>query len=90
MTLKYESIGKLLINKIKAYLALFILLPYIEPLRSSRNTYYPFAEFISTSNILPYKNALYASFMLSGQNLGMKESIAVELLSLLPKTQLGR
>lgn len=34
-------------------------------------------------------DALYASLILKEQNLGINDSIAVELLSLLPKTQLG-
>lgn len=42
ITLKYVSSGKLLMKRIRAYLAFYILAPPIDPLLSSRNMYSPF------------------------------------------------
>ena len=76
-------------KRIKAYFAFSILLPPIDPLLSNRKMYYPFAFSISVSTFFPATEALYASSMLRLQNLGMKESIAVDPASVLPKTELG-
>ena len=76
-------------KSIKASFAFSILFPPIEPLLSSRKIYYPFAFSMSVSTFLPATEALYASSMLRLQNLGMKESIAVDPASVLPKTELG-
>ena len=57
-TLKKESFGKLLINKTSASFAFYILLPPIDPLRSNKKMYSPFAESISPSRVLPSIDAL--------------------------------
>ena len=78
--------GKLLKNKIKADFAFVILDPPIEPLRSKKKIYSPFAALISVYNYFLANEAFIASSTFSSQNLGMKESITVELTSVLPRT----
>jgi len=61
----------------------------MEPLLSNKKMYYPLALSISVSKFFPATEALYASSMPKSQNLGIKDSIAVEPTSVLPKTELG-
>ncbi len=84
-TLKYVSSGKLCKNKVRAYLAFYILDPPIDALLSSKKMYSPFAADMSVSNYFFIIDACIASSRVSSQNLGMKLSMAVELTSVLPK-----
>ena len=75
---------------IKAVFALFILVPYIEPLLSSKKIYYPLAFYISMDSFeLLAIAALSASPRERWQNLGMKETITVVFESFLPTEKLG-
>ena len=78
-----------MINKIKVSFAFSILSPPMDPLRSRKNIYYPFALSTFISNFLPAIEALYASSTLRWQNFGTKESIAVDPESVFPRTKLG-
>ena len=76
-------------NKIRACFAFSILLPSIDPLRSSKKIYYPRALSISVSYGLPVTEALYASSSFKVQNLGINEIAAVELRSVRPRIYEG-
>lgn len=56
--LKKESFGKLLMNKTSDSFAFYILFPAIEPLRSSKKMYSPFADPMSPYRTLPSIDAL--------------------------------
>ena len=60
-TLKYVFYGKLWRKIINASLALYILVPLIDPLLSSKKTYSPLAALTSVSSSLPFIDALNAS-----------------------------
>lgn len=63
--------------------------PDIDPLRSSKKIYYPFTLSMSTYKALWANAAFYASFKFKEQNLGMKETITVVFVSVLPTVKLG-
>lgn len=76
-------------NRISAVLASFIKFPDIDPLRSNKKMYYPFTLSISTYRSLWANAAIYASFKFKEQNLGIKETITVVFVSVLPTVKLG-
>ena len=79
------SIGRLFKNKIRNFLAFYILVPFMDPLRSSRKMYSPLTASMSVYNTEDFSAATLESSRLRLQNLGMKETITVELESVLPK-----
>jgi hypothetical protein len=79
------SIGRLFKNKIKARLAFYILEPLIDSLRSRRKIYSPLTASMSVYKDIDFRAAILESSRLRLQNLGMKETITVELESVWPK-----
>jgi hypothetical protein len=69
----------------RASLALVIREPPIDPLRSNKKMYYPLAESISVSKLSAFIASFFASYKLRLQNLGIKDTITVEPLSVLPR-----
>jgi len=62
-----------------------MLEPLIDPLRSSKKMYSPLTESMSVYKAEDFRAAILESSRLRLQNLGMKETITVELESVLPK-----
>jgi hypothetical protein len=76
--------GRLFRNKINAYFAFFIGVLPIDPLLSKRKKYSPLAESILVSKLSAFNASFLASYRFNVQNFGIKDTITLEALSVLP------
>ena len=73
------------LRKIKNFLSFYMLELPIDPLRLKRKMYSPLSESISVKKADDFRASILKSQRLRMQNLRIKESIIVELESVLPK-----